>query len=211
VVRLTDKGRKTSEIWPPLFGEIERRWRERFGEEEIGGLRQALEGVARQLDVELPQGLPSYWEAGEAYPARNGRGAGPLPLPALLSQLLMAFTIELDGNSRAPLVRLTPPGLRAKQLYHELIGEIEKRWEARFGKDTMSRLEESLRGLFVPRGGDRLLLSEGLVPAEGPVRAGAAARERMRDLVAQTEMFVRDPAGTLPHYPLWDMNRGFGP
>jgi len=23
--------------------------------------------------------------------------------------------------------------------------------------------------------------------------------------------FVRDPAGTLPHYPLWDMNRGFGP
>ena len=21
----------------------------------------------------------------------------------------------------------------------------------------------------------------------------------------------RDPAGTLPHYPLWDMNRGFGP
>jgi hypothetical protein len=33
----------------------------------------------------------------------------------------------------------------------------------------------------------------------------------MRDLVAQTEEFVRDPAGTLPHYPLWDMNRGFGP
>jgi hypothetical protein len=27
----------------------------------------------------------------------------------------------------------------------------------------------------------------------------------------QTETFVCDPAGTLPHYPLWDMNRGFGP
>jgi mono/diheme cytochrome c family protein len=32
----------------------------------------------------------------------------------------------------------------------------------------------------------------------------------MRDLVAQTKAFVRDPAGTLPHYPLRDMNRGFG-
>jgi len=34
---------------------------------------------------------------------------------------------------------------------------------------------------------------------------------RMRDLVAQTEEFMRDPAAALPHYPLWDMNRGFGP
>jgi hypothetical protein len=40
---------------------------------------------------------------------------------------------------------------------------------------------------------------------------GAAALQRMRDLVAQTEMFIRDPVGTLPHYPAWDMNRGFGP
>ena len=67
------------------------------------------------------------------------------------------------------------------------------------------------------------LLSEGLVPPQGTVRAGdqtpalgrgnvgAAARQRIRDLVVQTEAFVRDPAGTLPHYPLWDMNRGFGP
>jgi hypothetical protein len=70
---------------------------------------------------------------------------------------------------------------------------------------------------------DRLLLSEGLIPAEGTMRAGAqapalgrrdvgpAARQRMRDLVAQTELFVMDPAVALPHYPLWDMNRGFGP
>jgi hypothetical protein len=62
-----------------------------------------------------------------------------------------------------------------------------------------------------------------LVPAEGTIRSGTqapalgrrdigpAARQRMRDMVAQSEMFVRDPANALPHYPLWDMNRGFGP
>jgi hypothetical protein len=33
----------------------------------------------------------------------------------------------------------------------------------------------------------------------------------MRDLIAQTEAFVRDPARTLPHFPAWDINRGFGP
>jgi hypothetical protein len=62
-----------------------------------------------------------------------------------------------------------------------------------------------------------------LIPPKGAVRAGdsapalgrrevgVAARQRMRDLVAQTDGFVRDPERSLPHYPLWDMNRGFGP
>jgi hypothetical protein len=125
--------------------------------------------------------------------------------------------------SRGKVVRLSPLGLKAQQAYHRLIGEIERRWEERFGKDTIARLRESLQGLFDRRSGDAPLLSEGLVAPPGTARAGdqapalgrrdvgAAARQRMRDLVAQTEAFIRDPAGTLPHYPSWDMNRGFGP
>ncbi|HUA84019.1 MAG TPA: hypothetical protein VMB85_09180 [Bryobacteraceae bacterium] len=50
-----------------------------------------------------------------------------------------------------------------------------------------------------------------VAPALGRRDIGAAARKRVRDLAAQTELFLGDPAGTLPHYPLWDMNRGFGP
>ncbi len=46
---------------------------------------------------------------------------------------------------------------------------------------------------------------------QGAMTHCCAAKQRARELVAQTEDFVRDPAGTLPHYPLWDMNRGFGP
>ena len=277
MVRLTGKGRTACGIWLTLPGEIERRWHERFGGDGIGCLRAALEEVAGQLELELPQGLPAACEFPEEYPARTAQPAVPLPLAALLSQLLLAFRVEFDRESRAPLalcantlrvlgerpipagdiprltgaspetsgigwrikryvavepdplasrgklVRLTPPGLRARQTYLELTGEIEKRWEARFGKERFSRLRDSLRELFVPRSGERLLLAEGLIPAAGTVRSGElapalgrrdvgpAARQRMRDLVAQTAMFVRDPAGTLPHYPLWDMNRGFGP
>jgi hypothetical protein len=113
--------------------------------------------------------------------------------------------------------------VKAQETYSWLIGEIEQRWEARFGKEEVDRLRESLRGLFDRRSGNGPLLSEGLVPPPGTVRAGdqapalgrrdvgVGARQRMRDLVAQTEAFIRDPAGTLPHFPLWDMNRGFGP
>jgi len=85
------------------------------------------------------------------------------------------------------------------------------------------RRDRAALGEAVRQGRDQPLLSEGLVPPPGTARAGdqtpalgrrnvgPAARQRMRDLVAQSEAFVRDPAGALPHYPSWDMNRGFGP
>ena len=200
-----------------------------------------------------------------------------LRLPTLLSQLLLAFTIEFDRESKAPLAlcanalrvlgtkpinvgeiprltggspetsgvgwqlkpyvvvernpagsrgkvaSLTPLGLEAQQTYFRLIDKIGKHWEERFGKDEIRHLRESLQELFTRRDAKGPLLSAGLVPPPGVVRAGVqtaalgrrdvgtAARQRMRDLVTQTEAFVRDPANALPHYPLWDMNRGFGP
>jgi hypothetical protein len=125
--------------------------------------------------------------------------------------------------SRGKVVRLSERGLKVQQAYHRLIWEMEKRWEKRFGKEAIGTLSESLQGFTDRHSGGAPLISEGLVPPRGTVRAGdqapalgrrdvgAAARQRMRDLVAQTEAFVRDPAGRLPHYPSWDMNRGFGP
>ena len=279
IVNLTSKGLKAKEIWTPLSDEIERRWRTRFGKELIGRLCESLQAIVVKLDIELPDGLPGYWMLGEAegFPPRKSHETARLPLPALLSQMLLWFTIEFDRESDASLalsanvlrvigqdtvglgdiprltggspemtaiswqlkpyvlvepdpsakrgkvVRLTPRGLKAQKHYHRLVGEIEKRWEAKFGQGPISRLRESLQELFTRRDGVRPLMSAGLVPPEGTVRAGrqapalgrrdvgAAARQRMLDLVAQTETFVRDPAGALPHYPLWDMNRGFGP
>lgn len=124
---------------------------------------------------------------------------------------------------RGKLVRLSPVGLLARENYYNVSSAVEKRWEMHFGKQKIHRLRESLSGLFVPRGGERLLIAEGFVSPEGTVRSGtqapalgrhdvgAAAKQRMRDRVAQTALFIQDPIGALPHYPLWDMNRGFGP
>lgn len=276
-VRLTSKGRTASQIWPPLLGEIESRWEKRFGKDEVSQQRRALQAIAGKLEFELPHGLPGWWEATENFPPRGKTDAASLPLATLLSQLLLAFRVEFDRESAVPLalcanplrvlgetpiraaeiprltggspetsdigwqikpyvvvqpdptgkrgkvVALSERGVRVQQEYHRLVEEIERRWEKRFGKEPVRALRESLQALFDRRGGGASLMSQGLVPPRGTVQAseqapalgrrdvGAAARQRMRDLVAQTEEFVRDPGGTLPHYPAWDMNRGFGP
>jgi hypothetical protein len=277
IVRLTAKGQKAKEIWPPLFDLMEQRWQTRFGRDEIISLQTSLQAIVGQLEVELPQGLPEAWLVTNAFPARVSRDTEDLTLPTLLSQLLQAFTIEFDRASPAPLAlcanvlrilgekpvrvgeisrltggspettsigwqlrpyvavepdptakrgkvaRLTPRGLQAQQTYHRLAHEIEKGWEVRYGQRQIRCVRACLQGLLNQRNGERPAMSEGLIPPPGVVRAGVqapalgrrdvgvAARQRMRDLVRQTEEFVRDPIGTLPHYPLWDMNRGFGP
>jgi hypothetical protein len=124
---------------------------------------------------------------------------------------------------RGKVACLSPRGLKAQQTYYWLVGEIEKRWEKRFGKEEIATLRQALETLFDRHDEDGPLLSKGLAPPGGTVRAGdqapalgrrdvgTAALQRMRDLVAQTKLFTSDPVRSLPHYPLWDMNRGFGP
>jgi hypothetical protein len=276
-VRLTPSGLAAGRIWPALFTVIERRWEKRFGKDEIIRLRQALQDVADQLEVELPHGLPGGWQETVKYPPRIKPHADHLPLATLLSWLLLTFQMEFDRESPTPLplcantlrvlgeepireaeiprrtgaspetsglgwqikpyvvvqpdptakrgkvVSLSPRGVRAQQTYQRLLAEIEKRWQEKFGRAKIACLRDSLQELFEQQNEDGPLIAQGLVPARGTVRAGhlepalgrrdtgPAARKRIRDWVAQTQAFLRDPAGTLPHYPLWDMNRGFGP
>ncbi len=58
VIRATPKGRMAREVWPPLFGEIENRWRKRFGAGEIEQLRALLAALIGRFDVDLPDSLP---------------------------------------------------------------------------------------------------------------------------------------------------------
>lgn len=126
-------------------------------------------------------------------------------------------------RGRGKVVSLTARGLEAQRHYWQLVRTIEAEWEKEFGASTISGLRKNLQELFALRDGERPLMAQGLNPPSGMVRSGAcapalgrkvvasAARRRAREMALQTEAFVRDPAGALPHYPLWDMNRGFGP
>jgi DNA-binding MarR family transcriptional regulator len=109
VVRLTPAGRKAAGIWPSLFGEIEGCWRERFGADAIDELRSCLRTIVDRIDVELPEYLPIVngadgMVAGLTPPERRDDGrASALPLVALVSQVLLAYTLEFEGESELSL------------------------------------------------------------------------------------------------------------
>jgi methyltransferase (TIGR00027 family) len=85
------------------------------------------------------------------------------------------------GASRGKVARLTPGGLDAQHLYHELTGTIERRWHDRFAPDVTGALRASLEPLAA---GHPPVLFGGIEPYPDNWRAS-----------------VRRPA-TLPHFPM---------
>jgi len=55
LIRLTAKGEQAREVGYGLFGEIEARWAERYGEERIAALRELLEEI---VAAEAPHKVP---------------------------------------------------------------------------------------------------------------------------------------------------------
>ena len=108
LVRPTAAGRAAAEIWPRLFGEIEGRWRDRFGAGAIDELRGSLEAIAERVEVELPEYVPIVdgkdgMAAGLALPETRITSADSGPLTALLTQALLAYTIDVERRSELSL------------------------------------------------------------------------------------------------------------
>ena len=112
VVRPTRAGRRAQEILRPLAAEIEQRWVQRFGEDQIRGLRGHLASLVDRFDIELPPYLPVvsiHMFAG--IERLNGRvpkvpGAGPGSPPdlsVLLAKVLLMFTIDFEAQSNLSL------------------------------------------------------------------------------------------------------------
>ena len=132
VVRLAPRGRRSTEEWAAHVPEVERAWRARVGPAEVDRLRRALETVVSALDLELPHHPMPYGSAdpratggravaGSAGPPRipaHGTDWVPVPrtdpeavntlgLHALLSQALMAFTIDVEERTGFPMAMAT--------------------------------------------------------------------------------------------------------
>jgi len=116
VIRATARGRMAQEVWRPLFGVIEKRWEERFGESEIRGLRESLRAVLRQMDTELPDCMPILGyglascklekrrKAAESRASGHGNDVeSESRLAVLLAKVLNAFAMEFDGESKLSL------------------------------------------------------------------------------------------------------------
>jgi len=101
----------------------------------------------------------------------------------------MAVVEPDPAGSRAKVVRLTPKGREAQDAYHRLLGVIEARWQARFGKVAIRTLRESLERLTGEPSAKRSPLFQGLKPYPDGWRASVRAPD------------------TLPHY-LMVLHRG---
>ena len=121
----TKTGRQAQLVWQPLPGAIEARWRERFGAENIRELRTTLAALRNQIGLDLPQFLTGFYGGYVAEPGDRPVEVteGPLPLPALLSQLLHAFALEYEQDASASLCYsanvlrlLDEDGLKVEQL-----------------------------------------------------------------------------------------------
>ena len=105
-VRLTVFGRKAREVWLPLVAIIEARWEARFGADRIEELRQRLRHVSAELERGLPHYLPvvgasmfAAVQPPQPKPATEAGNDGRRDLSALLSAVLLAFTLEFERES----------------------------------------------------------------------------------------------------------------
>jgi hypothetical protein len=108
VVTATGWTRRGRRIWAPLAGEIERRWRERFGADVVDALRNALVAIAARIDLDLPDYLPitSPTQNGklETFAALEGKpSTDGLDLSALLARVLLAYTVDFERGSAISL------------------------------------------------------------------------------------------------------------
>ena len=112
LIRATPQGRMAQQVWQPLFGVIENRWRERFGKDEIQSLRHSLWALAAQFEACLPDCLPIlgyglFSRASDQQRSKSAaqehESASSLSLPALLSRVLLAFAIEFECESAVSL------------------------------------------------------------------------------------------------------------
>lgn len=217
MVRLTPRGLKAREAWKPLFGIVEKRWKKRFGREEIDKLRGSLESLVSQLEYELSHYPTSYGPAdltitggpGEDWKFFHREGGGSvstLPLSALLSQTLVAFSIDYEREASVALahsanvlrfLRATPQ--RIKDLPAMPVGSLRWHGFVVLDKDPTDGRTKRIR-LASPgrRAREAYLPLVKNIERNWQKRYGEAT---LRTLRASLESLVGQLDSGLPHHP----------
>lgn len=108
LVQLTAAGHRCARLWQPLPAAIEARWRARFGESVVDKLRQPLAAAVARFGGGRLWCLPIISSRREMFSptapqAKGGDAPDGLPLIALLSQALLAFTLAFEQGASLPL------------------------------------------------------------------------------------------------------------
>ena len=96
------------QTWRPLTGVIEERWRERFGQDLMDQLREAMQSMVEKAALDYPDCLPilghELLNKASALKSRAPHHAGRFSafddgMAILLSKLLLAFAVEFERDS----------------------------------------------------------------------------------------------------------------
>ncbi len=103
IVRPTPAGQRAQQVWKPLMGEIEDRWKERFGAAELERLRTSLGAVETQLNLHLPDCMPipgfGLYSNGARYARKRLRVEhAETMLPVLMARVLLAFAVDFESE-----------------------------------------------------------------------------------------------------------------
>jgi DNA-binding MarR family transcriptional regulator len=113
-------------------------------------------------------------------PRRSGVSKEAIAMAVKFLQKGDFAVVEADpGANRSKMLRLTPKGLAALDRYHQLVREIERRWETRYGEQALLQLRASLEQLIgAPEAGAQLLMS-GMTPYPDGWRAAVPKPETL--------------------------------
>ncbi len=100
-------------------------------------------------------------------------------------------TAAKKGN----VIRLTEEGEKARQACLQRLEAVETHWQERFGGGAIAALRDSLLTILHQKDAKGPLLAQGLMPPPEGWRA-------RKPYVTQTQAFIADPAGSLPHFPV---------
>jgi DNA-binding MarR family transcriptional regulator len=112
LVTPTPTGLVAQETWRPLAGEIEVRWRERFGPDTIAAARTALAAVLGRIDLPMPEYLPIVGyglfsqirlEQPQSSDATPEAELAQMSLCTLWAKVLLAYTIEFEFDWKISL------------------------------------------------------------------------------------------------------------
>ena len=96
-------GRAAAAIWP-LADEIEQRWSERFGVPALDELQAASRRCPSNSNCQeyVPIVGGANWKLADAISGERGEAESRLPLSALVSRALLAYTLEFERESPSP-------------------------------------------------------------------------------------------------------------
>jgi hypothetical protein len=222
VVTPTAKGRRAQEVWRPLPETIETRWRERFGSNNVQALRDALQAIKDELGLALPQFLTQHYGGYVNEPPKNppDDGADPLPLSALLSQVLHAFALEYERDAKASLCYsanilrlLDEDGIKVAQLprrsgvaveqIRTALGILAKRGFITVASDPQTRARQARLTANGLEGRDLYRELPGEIEAHWEHRFDPGAVARLRTLLEGLATATAITPGSSEPAPLW--------